>query len=64
MPGLLHPLLKPICSLRPTAYRSVFATVRTSSRAMKRNVLSGDEEDGLARKLADLPFKPFDFHGY
>jgi hypothetical protein len=31
---------------------------------MKRNVLSGDEEDGLARKLADLPFKPFDFHGY
>jgi hypothetical protein len=28
------------------------------------NVLSGDEEDGLARKLADLPFKPFDFHGY
>jgi hypothetical protein len=28
------------------------------------NVLSGDEEDGLARLLADLPFKPFDFHGY
>ena len=28
------------------------------------NVLSGDEEDGLARELADLPFKPFDFHGY
>ena len=28
------------------------------------NVLSGDEEDGLARELADLPFKPFDFHRY
>ena len=28
------------------------------------NVLSGDEEDGLARELADLPFKPFDFHGH
>jgi alkylated DNA repair dioxygenase AlkB len=28
------------------------------------NALSGDEEDGLARELADLPFKPFDFHRY
>ena len=28
------------------------------------NVLSGDEEDGLASELADLPFKLFDFHGY
>ena len=28
------------------------------------NVLSGGEEDGFAREVADLPFKPFDFHGY
>jgi alkylated DNA repair dioxygenase AlkB len=28
------------------------------------NILSGGEEDGLAREVADLPFKPFDFHGY
>jgi alkylated DNA repair dioxygenase AlkB len=27
-------------------------------------LLPSDEEDGLARELADLPFKPFDFHGY
>lgn len=28
------------------------------------NILSGGEEDGLAREVANLPFKPFDFHGY
>jgi alkylated DNA repair dioxygenase AlkB len=28
------------------------------------NILSGGEEDGLAREVADLAFKPFDFHGY
>jgi hypothetical protein len=28
------------------------------------NVLSRDEEGALVRELADLPFKPFDFHGY
>jgi len=28
------------------------------------NILSGGEEDGLVREVADLPFKPFDFHGY
>jgi alkylated DNA repair dioxygenase AlkB len=28
------------------------------------DVLSADEEAGLARELSALPFKPFDFHGY
>src|SRR5271163_2527202 len=28
------------------------------------NVLSAEEEEALARELAVLPFKPFDFHGY
>ena len=28
------------------------------------NVLSLEEEGGLARELGQLPFKPFDFHGY
>ena len=27
-------------------------------------LLSADEEAALARELAALPFKPFDFHGY
>ena len=27
-------------------------------------VLSLEEEEALARELAALPFKPFDFHGY
>jgi alkylated DNA repair dioxygenase AlkB len=27
-------------------------------------VLSVEEEEALARELADLPFKPFDFHGH
>jgi alkylated DNA repair dioxygenase AlkB len=27
-------------------------------------VLSAEEGEGLARELAPLPFKPFDFHGY
>jgi alkylated DNA repair dioxygenase AlkB len=27
-------------------------------------VLSAEEGEGLARELASLPFKPFDFHGY
>jgi alkylated DNA repair dioxygenase AlkB len=27
-------------------------------------VLSAEEEEALARELAALPFKPFDFHGY
>ena len=53
--GLLHSLLKPICSL-PNGLPEGFC--------YRPNVLSGDEEDGLARELADLPFKPFDFHGY
>ena len=30
----------------------------------RSNILSGGEEDGLSREVADLPFKPFDFHGY
>jgi alkylated DNA repair dioxygenase AlkB len=29
-----------------------------------RCVLSAEEGEGLARELASLPFKPFDFHGY
>ena len=28
------------------------------------DVLSAEEGKGLARELASLPFKPFDFHGY
>jgi alkylated DNA repair dioxygenase AlkB len=28
------------------------------------DVLSVEEEEALARELASLPFKPFDFHGY
>ena len=28
------------------------------------DVLSPEEEEGLARELGALPFKPFDFHGY
>jgi alkylated DNA repair dioxygenase AlkB len=28
------------------------------------NVLSADEEGALVRELANLPFRPFDFHGY
>jgi hypothetical protein len=28
------------------------------------NLLSADGEAALARELAALPFKPFDFHGY
>jgi alkylated DNA repair dioxygenase AlkB len=28
------------------------------------NVISRNDEEALARELADLPFKPFDFHGY
>jgi alkylated DNA repair dioxygenase AlkB len=28
------------------------------------NVLSPDEEGALVRELANLPFRPFDFHGY
>ena len=28
------------------------------------DVLSAEEGEGLARELAALPFKPFDFHGY
>lgn len=28
------------------------------------DLLSVDEEEALARELAALPFKPFDFHGY
>jgi alkylated DNA repair dioxygenase AlkB len=28
------------------------------------DVLSPEEEQALARELANLPFKPFDFHGY
>ena len=27
-------------------------------------ILSSEEEEALARELANLPFKPFDFHGY
>ena len=27
-------------------------------------ILSPEEEQALARELAMLPFKPFDFHGY
>jgi hypothetical protein len=27
-------------------------------------VLSAEEAEALARELASLPFKPFDFHGY
>jgi hypothetical protein len=40
--GLLYLLLTPIYSPQPTAYRKVFA-------------ITSDEEDGLARELADLP---------
>jgi alkylated DNA repair dioxygenase AlkB len=28
------------------------------------NVISRNDEEALAREVADLPFKPFDFHGY
>jgi alkylated DNA repair dioxygenase AlkB len=28
------------------------------------DLLTSDEEESLARELAALPFKPFDFHGY
>jgi len=28
------------------------------------SLLSADEEEALAREVAALPFKPFDFHGY
>jgi alkylated DNA repair dioxygenase AlkB len=28
------------------------------------DLLTPDEEESLARELAALPFKPFDFHGY
>ena len=28
------------------------------------DLLTPEEEEGLARELAALPFKPFDFHGY
>jgi alkylated DNA repair dioxygenase AlkB len=28
------------------------------------DLISADEEEALARELAPLPFKPFDFHGY
>ena len=28
------------------------------------DLLSGEEEEGLAREMEALPFKPFDFHGY
>src|ERR1700722_1339538 len=54
--GLLHPLLKADSFTAPNALPEGFC--------YRPNVLSGDEEDGLAHGLADLPFKPFDFHGY
>ena len=53
---LLRPLLNPIFSRRPTAYRRVFAIVRTPSRE--------NDEGTLVRKLGDLLFKPFDFRWY
>jgi alkylated DNA repair dioxygenase AlkB len=30
----------------------------------QRELLTAEEEEALARELASLPFKPFDFHGY
>ena len=36
----------------------------TEGFCYRPNILSSGEEDRLAREVADLPFKPFDFHGY
>ena len=48
--------LSPICSPTRRGCRK--------GSAITPDVLSADEEEALARELAALPFKPFDFHGY
>ena len=50
----------------PSAQTDLFATPTGLPEGFRYcpNVLSVEEEEGLARKLGQLPFKPFDFHGY
>jgi alkylated DNA repair dioxygenase AlkB len=50
----------------PSAQTDLFATPAGLPEGFRYypNVLSLEEEEALARELAKLPFKPFDFHGY
>jgi alkylated DNA repair dioxygenase AlkB len=50
----------------PSAQTDLFATPTGLPEGFRYypNVLSLEEEEALARELAKLPFKPFDFHGY
>jgi alkylated DNA repair dioxygenase AlkB len=50
----------------PAAQTDLFATPTGLPGGFRYcpNVLSLEEEEGLVRELRQLPFKPFDFHGY
>ena len=50
----------------PSAQNDLFAAPAGLPEGFRchPNVLSAEEEEALARELAVLPFKPFDFHGY
>src|SRR3984885_13095270 len=50
----------------PSAQFNLFAAPARLPEGFRYHpdLLSFEEEDALARELAALPFKPFDFHGY
>jgi alkylated DNA repair dioxygenase AlkB len=50
----------------PSAQPNLFAAPARLPEGFRYHpeVLSFEEEEALARELAALPFKPFDFHGY
>src|SRR5271168_5337736 len=50
----------------PSAQSNLFAVPARLPEGFRYHpdLLSFEEEEALARELAALPFKPFDFHGY
>jgi len=50
----------------PSAQTDLFAAPVTAPEGLRyhADVLSAEEEEAIARELAQLPFKPFDFHGH
>ena len=50
----------------PTAQSDLFTGTTGLPQGLRYrpDILSVEEEESLARELRELPFKPFDFHGY
>jgi alkylated DNA repair dioxygenase AlkB len=53
-------------SALPTSQSDLFTGPKELPEGLRYHpdILSVEEEESLARELGELPFKPFDFHGY